>query len=166
VVELYRAWRGRPEAVEPSWREFFAALDDAARAHLDALAGAPRGAAPDALRAAALDSIKAMALIDAYRTRGHLAARLDPLGLKPIGTHPELEPASYGFGEGDFDRPIYLGGELGLGRRDFFSLGLDYPYPDTVFGRVSRINSGTLSRTNLSYSCRSSNPMKGWTTST
>jgi 2-oxoglutarate dehydrogenase E1 component len=55
-----------------------------------------------------------MALIDAYRTRGHLAAHLDPLGLKPITSHPELEPASYGFGEADQGRPIFLGGELGF----------------------------------------------------
>ncbi len=123
VVELYRAWRSRPDAVEPAWRDFFSALDDGARAHLEGLAGAEGPAAakapaasaeaPTVTRAAALDSIRAMALIDAYRTRGHLAARLDPLGLKPIASHPELEPATYGFGEADLDRPIFLGGELG-----------------------------------------------------
>src|SRR5437868_2569904 len=101
VVKLYRAWRSQPEAAPPSWREFFASLDDSARAHLEALAGAPPRAAatsgpPDALRSAALDSIKAMALIDAYRTRGHLAAYLDPLGLKPPASNPELDPHTYG----------------------------------------------------------------------
>src|SRR5438093_4103548 len=106
VAELYRAWRSRPDAVDASWRDFFGALDDGARAHLERLAG---GRSP-----AALDSIKAMALIDAYRTRGHLAARLDPLGLKPIASNPELEPSTYGFAEADLDRPIFLGGELGF----------------------------------------------------
>jgi 2-oxoglutarate dehydrogenase E1 component len=117
VVELYRAWRGQPDAVDASWRDFGASRG--AVAHLERLARGDRGsaAAPAsgaAVRAAALDSIKAMALIDAYRTRGHLAAHLDPLDLKPIASHPELEPATYGFGEEDLDRPIYLGGELGF----------------------------------------------------
>ena len=124
VVELYRAWRNRPEAVDPDWRSFFGALDDGARSHLERLAGAiaPADSTPPAAgtpasadaRNAALDSIRAMALIDAYRTRGHLAARLDPLGLKPIANNPELDPQSYGFGDADFDRPIFLGGELGF----------------------------------------------------
>ena len=36
---------------------------------------------PQAIRRAAEDSIRAMMLIRTYRVRGHLAARLDPLGL-------------------------------------------------------------------------------------
>src|SRR6478672_5066453 len=44
------------------------------------------GADPDAVRRAADDSIRAMMLIRTYRVRGHLAAKLDPLGL----THSEL----------------------------------------------------------------------------
>jgi 2-oxoglutarate dehydrogenase E1 component len=121
VVELFRAWRDRPDAVDAGWREFFAALDDGARAHLEKIAGgaatpasatAPADAAGS--RAAALDSIRAMALIDAYRTRGHLAARLDPLDLKPIGSQPELDPQTFGFTQSDLDRPIFLGGELGF----------------------------------------------------
>ncbi|HRP07906.1 MAG TPA: multifunctional oxoglutarate decarboxylase/oxoglutarate dehydrogenase thiamine pyrophosphate-binding subunit/dihydrolipoyllysine-residue succinyltransferase subunit [Gemmatimonadales bacterium] len=37
----------------------------------------------------------AMALIKAFRTHGHLAARLDPLGTPPVGD-PSLEPAGLG----------------------------------------------------------------------
>ncbi|HKA13932.1 MAG TPA: 2-oxoglutarate dehydrogenase E1 component [Myxococcota bacterium] len=123
VIELYRAWRSQPDAVDASWRDFFGALDDGARTHLERLAGgaSPAARAPAAasasatdVRRAGLDSIRAMALIDAYRTRGHLAARLDPLGLKPIASNPELEPSTYGFAEADLDRPIFLGGELGF----------------------------------------------------
>ena len=36
-----------------------------------------------------------MALVKAHRTRGHLAARLDPLGSAPEGD-PALDPASLG----------------------------------------------------------------------
>ena len=120
VLAHYARWRGRPEDVSPAWRDFFSALDDDARALLDRLgrSPAPVGAAHSApatdARRAARDSIRALALIDAYRTRGHLEARLDPLGLKPPGRYPELDPATYGFEDSDLDRPIYIGGELGL----------------------------------------------------
>jgi 2-oxoglutarate dehydrogenase E1 component len=46
-------------------------------------------AAPDQTLLAAVAS--AMALVTAYRTHGHLAARLDPLGSEPVGD-PALEP--------------------------------------------------------------------------
>ena len=60
------------------------------------------------------DSIHALMMIRAYRIRGHLAAQLDPLGLEDFGHQPELDPATYGFGEEDMDRSIYIDGYLGL----------------------------------------------------
>src|SRR3546814_20136333 len=53
-------------------------------------------------------------LIRAYRVRGHLEANLDPLGLKPVEPHPELDPKTYGFTEADMDRPIFIDKVLGL----------------------------------------------------
>ena len=66
------------------------------------------------MRAATTDSLRAVMLIRAYRIRGHLLANLDPLGLEPEEIHPELDPASYGFGEDDWDRPIFIDNVLGL----------------------------------------------------
>jgi len=60
------------------------------------------------------DSIKALMMIRAYRIRGHLAARLDPLGLQDFGKQPELDPRTYGFDEDDQDRPIFIDHVLGL----------------------------------------------------
>ena len=68
----------------------------------------------DAVRAATLDSLRAIMMIRAYRMRGHLAANLDPLGLAEKPDASELDPASYGFSEGDYDRPIFLDYVLGL----------------------------------------------------
>jgi len=67
-----------------------------------------------AIQRAVLDSVRAIMLIRAYRIRGHLAADLDPLGITPRGSHPELDPASYGFTEADLDRPIFIDNVLGL----------------------------------------------------
>jgi 2-oxoglutarate dehydrogenase E1 component len=55
-------------------------------------------------------------LIRAYRIRGHLAADLDPLRLKSQDPQPELDPATYGFGEADMDRPIFIDNVLGIER--------------------------------------------------
>ena len=80
-----------------------------------ALAEKAPGASAEALRAATLDSLRAIMMIRAYRVRGHLAANLDPLGFeRTIPTHDELDPATYGFTESDYDRPIFLDYVLGL----------------------------------------------------
>ena len=72
-------------------------------------------ASVDEVRAATLDSLRAIMMIRAYRMRGHLKANLDPLGLATTpGDASELDPASYGFAEPDFDRPIFLDFVLGL----------------------------------------------------
>ena len=68
----------------------------------------------DRLRQATIDSIRALMLIRTYRVRGHLYAKLDPLGLINQRRHPELDPRTYGFAEQDWDRPIFINWVLGL----------------------------------------------------
>ena len=68
----------------------------------------------DQIKRAVLDSIRALMIIRAYRIRGHLAADLDPLGMREASNHPELDPKSYGFAEADMDRPIFIDNVLGL----------------------------------------------------
>ena len=78
----------------------------------------PAAAAPapsaDELRAATKDSLRALMMIRTYRVRGHLEAQLDPLGLQMPKSHPELDPATYGFTDADMDRPIFIDHVLGL----------------------------------------------------
>jgi 2-oxoglutarate dehydrogenase E1 component len=57
-----------------------------------------------------IDSIKAVELIRAYRLRGHLLAKLDPLGLKETEYLDELHPEYYGFKKSDYKREIFLNG--------------------------------------------------------
>ena len=68
----------------------------------------------DQIQRAVLDSIRALMIIRAYRIRGHLAADLDPLGMREINNHPELDAKSYGFADADLDRPIFIDNVLGL----------------------------------------------------
>jgi 2-oxoglutarate dehydrogenase E1 component len=130
LAELYQRFLSTPDQLEPEWRNFFGDLDDEAAALVRELNGAGAngqsatavaagltgggGITADHVRAATLDSIRAFMLIRAYRVRGHLEAKLDPLGLKPVEPHPELDPRTYGFTEADMDRPIFINNVLGL----------------------------------------------------
>ena len=66
------------------------------------------------VRQATLDSLRALMLIRNYRVRGHLYAKLDPLGLQKQQSHAELDPRTFGFTEADMDRPMFINYVLGL----------------------------------------------------
>lgn len=144
VESLYEKYSADPLSVDQGWRDYFSALETGITASgpswarkdwplrpsddlttgLDGSdmfiegdkpeksAGAVASAAD--IRSATVDSIRALMLVRTYRVRGHLNSNLDPLGLEERPIHPELEPASYGFGPGDLDRPIFMDGVLGL----------------------------------------------------
>ncbi|MFI4975896.1 MAG: 2-oxoglutarate dehydrogenase E1 component [Caulobacterales bacterium] len=151
VEDLQSRWAADPNSVEPSWRAFFAQLQDrvdevkrgnapptwtpsqlatprpewlsaidgmwpAMDAKLEAkISVAQPAASPDEVRARTLDSLRAIMMIRAFRMRGHLKANLDPLGIAvTAGDASELDPATYGFSDSDFDRPIFLDFVLGL----------------------------------------------------
>ena len=109
-----------PDAVPAEWRELFegdpallrehpavarllelmdvdgdgdkAAAAVPAEAPAPAPAPSPSAEAPPAVDETLVAAVAAaMALVKAYRTHGHLAARLDPLGSEPVGD-PALEP--------------------------------------------------------------------------
>jgi 2-oxoglutarate dehydrogenase E1 component len=73
-----------------------------------------KGISEEELRARLLDSIRAIMYIRSFRSRGHLGADLDPLGLQGRQHHPEFDPSFFGFREGDLDRPIFINYVLGL----------------------------------------------------
>tara|TARA_A100000164_G_scaffold373825_1_gene405783 strand:- start:1372 stop:4269 length:2898 start_codon:yes stop_codon:yes gene_type:complete len=63
---------------------------------------------------AAKDSIRASMLVRAYRIRGHLISKLDPLELQKREEHLELKPETYGFTVKDLNKKIFLDGAMGL----------------------------------------------------
>jgi 2-oxoglutarate dehydrogenase E1 component len=113
---------------QPSWPptstdDLTAALDPTQMepAAKSAKSAAPAAAKPAAAPAsqeeilrAANDAIRAMMLIRTYRVRGHLAANLDPLGLSSREMPADLRTEYHGFSDADLDRPVYLGGTMGL----------------------------------------------------
>ena len=129
LAELHARYEEDPASVDADWRAFFASLED----NKESVFAEARGPswAPEPERAllptrpqsvsgerdaldAARDTLAARMLIRNYRTRGHLAAKLDPLELVERREHPELKPKTYGFAKRDYDRPIYIGGVFGF----------------------------------------------------
>ncbi|BBL54031.1 2-oxoglutarate dehydrogenase subunit E1 [Bartonella quintana] len=61
------------------------------------------------------DSVHALMMIHAFRARGHLHARLDPLQLaEKLEDYKELSPEAYGFTSADYERSIFIDNVLGL----------------------------------------------------
>ena len=138
IAEMHNAWSENPHSVDPEWATYFATIGDltsdiearpswgkapsqvvgahdpdaSIKAVAKGIAGNRDLLAGD-VRSATLDSLRAIMLIRAYRIRGHLLADLDPLALQEKEIHPELDPATYGFGEADYDRPIFINYVLG-----------------------------------------------------
>src|SRR5437870_1550743 len=117
--ELYARYRQDPGSVDPSWRPLFESAQGLPSAVIEPAApranGHGNGAAArstgqaQATEAQAtqaqvgLSADKVFALVNAYRSRGHLEAKLDPLDHVPRTPHPDLDPRSYGFTDADLD---------------------------------------------------------------
>ena len=109
----------RPDLAQPQTTETTRLMDGnwgglAERLEKKVAARLPSSTSAQDVQSAARDSIRALMMIRAYRTRGHLNANLDPLGIETRPPAPELDPASHGFGPNDLDRPIFIDGVLGL----------------------------------------------------
>ncbi len=105
------------ESLPGDWHALFTALTPDAPprpAPANGLARAPAAGARTGPDSSAADSVRAIMMIRAFRVRGHFAADLDPLKLEAAKAHPELDPAHYGFGPQDRDRPIFIDHMLGL----------------------------------------------------
>ncbi len=123
---LYADYQRDPSSVAEKWREYFDQFgpeENGAKAHVNGAPGA--GAASAAVSTASAPSPPARLrprpephidsavglqdrvdkLVRAYRVRGHMIARMDPLGL-PRSSPPELDPSYYGLWEPDFDQAI------------------------------------------------------------
>ena len=129
VEELYEAYLREPASVSAQWQAYFESFrgrENGDVPHSDAIARIERaqklnghgvaGAAP-AGDVQAQKQAGVLKLVTAYRSRGHLAAKLDPLdlehrfkpeelqalGLLPRPHAPDLEPAFHGLGATDME---------------------------------------------------------------
>jgi len=132
VEDLHAQYRQSPHSVEEHWRSYFASLENGGPAPVPATSvvrnaepapytngtnGSANGsngssATNGAYRTADARSNDHIAmaavtgrvyqLVNAYRVRGHLFAKIDPLGTPPDAA-PELDLANFGLTEADYD---------------------------------------------------------------
>ena len=112
VERLYADFAGDPASVPAEWRAYFESLDNGDRAGVTRLGPTFKPASifsPAVVTGGADDERTALLqhrvdrLIRAYRVRGHIVAKVDPLS-DFLPYVPELDSEYYGLGEADMER--------------------------------------------------------------
>jgi 2-oxoglutarate dehydrogenase E1 component len=144
ITELFERYMKDPASVDASWQTFFAEIKSDGQIAAKEMKGASWAPSParvigaavnentppakggkDAKKAApaasgedaemmARKSVRALMMIRAFRAVGHMAANLDPLGIKASAPLPECDPGFWGFSADDMDQPVFIDGVLGL----------------------------------------------------
>ncbi|MFC7301949.1 2-oxoglutarate dehydrogenase E1 component [Cognatiluteimonas weifangensis] len=135
IEDLYEQYLVAPDSVGPKWKAYFddfkgrEAGDVPHSAVMREIALAGRRAARGVVATGTGtgdDRDRAVGkLITAYRSRGHLAADLDPLGMAAKADAPDLTLAFHRLSEGDLDGEFFTGGVAGRERmrlRDLLTL--------------------------------------------
>jgi len=155
IEQLYEDYLRDPGSVAAEWRKYFDDFQGCSagdRPHSDAIArieAAQRrnGRGTVTIATAATDAVSqkqaaVLRLVTAYRSRGHLAANLDPLGLTAKLPAPDLDPAAHGLTEADLDTEFNTGSLAGPPRlklRDLIAL-LKATYANTIGAEFMHIS--------------------------
>lgn len=125
IEDLYEQYLVSPDSVDPKWKAYFDGFKgreagdvphSAVIAHVAEAARTAATAAPAAQGAGDERERNVGRLITAYRSRGHLGARLDPLGLTPPMNPPDLGLEFHSLSERDLDAEFSTGGLAGQPR--------------------------------------------------
>ena len=121
--DLYNQYLQYPDSVEPSWRAFFQGFDfgienapngevvvEVAPKKEETASKTENGELPDSV----LNEFRVVQLIEAYRTRGHLFTKTNPIRERRKHS-PTLELQNFGLDDGDLNTTFNAGELLGLG---------------------------------------------------
>ena len=131
IEEMYLKFVNKDPSLPDSWKEYFSKIGDQAEDVVNEINGPSWSPTKkvsinkeqklnngnykkDELvsRESNANSINAVAMIRSYRQRGHLIAKLDPLGLREADYLDELHPEYYGFKKEEYDSKIFLDGVI------------------------------------------------------
>jgi 2-oxoglutarate dehydrogenase E1 component len=119
LEDLYEQFLRDPGKVEPTWAAYFSRVKGGAmgevahgpvRERLLAQSARPAGMgpAPESERASAKQGAVSR-LIQVYANRGHLVAKLDPLGMQERAKPYVLDPEYFGLSEADLNTEFFTG---------------------------------------------------------
>ncbi len=105
--QLYENYKKDPNSVDVTWQKFFEGYDFSQQRYGDQPVAAGEGIS--------IKETQVRTLIHAYRSRGHLKSRTNPV--RERRDHKvSLEHTSYGLTDADLDTEFDVGAEIGLGR--------------------------------------------------
>jgi 2-oxoglutarate dehydrogenase E1 component len=104
IEEIYSQYLQDPDSVDETWRNFFKGFEFAQKHY------------PVSGRDAEIfdKEFKVINLIDAYRKRGHLFTKTNPVRSRRKYS-PTLDLENYGLGEADLDQEFQAGNRIGIG---------------------------------------------------
>lgn len=117
IESLYQDFRKDPASVDPEWTKFFEGFDFA----VTSTNGNGKAAAPAAgsglpvTNEQLVKELGAYRLIQAYRKKGHLIAKTNPIRERK-DRHANLDLAHFGLGEADLKTEFFAGQVVGLGK--------------------------------------------------
>ncbi|HLU13222.1 MAG TPA: 2-oxoglutarate dehydrogenase E1 component, partial [Arenimonas sp.] len=112
IEDLYEQYLVDPDSVPAAWKSYFDGLGGRSAGDVphSAVMAQVQAAARDGRHAGGLDAEAARKqtavgkLVTAYRSRGHLAAELDPLGMWQRPEAPDLDLPFHGLSQADLDQ--------------------------------------------------------------
>lgn len=104
IDELYKSYQSDPNSIDQSWQKFFEGFEFSQQKYGE-----------DESASASPKEIGVVNLIHAYRTRGHLEAKTNPVRERK-NRMAILELSFFGLSETDLDTVFEAGNELGIGR--------------------------------------------------
>jgi len=149
-AQLYDEYLQQPDSVEPSWRAFFQGFDFG----MDNSSGGESADVSTEIPAHLQREFKVVQLIDAYRTRGHLFTKTNPVRDRRTYT-PNLDIENYGLSKADLNEVFSAGETMGIGPSTLAkiienleqiycaSIGVEYMYirdPEKVSWIQKRLN--------------------------
>ncbi|QKZ15453.1 2-oxoglutarate dehydrogenase E1 component [Spirosoma sp. KUDC1026] len=121
VDQLYQAYKQDPQAVDESWQQFFKGFEfsltygETANSTNGATSnGNGQTAAPKPSASHAEKEVSVASLIKAYRSRGHLLAKTNPLRERK-DRQPRVDLPDYALSDADLDTVFESGKLLGIG---------------------------------------------------
>ena len=149
-AQLYDEYLQQPDSVEPSWRAFFQGFDFG----MENSSGGESADVSTEIPAHLQREFKVVQLIDAYRTRGHLFTKTNPVRDRRTYT-PNLDIENYGLSKADLNEVFSAGETMGIGPSTLAkiienleqiycaSIGVEYMYirdPEKVSWIQKRLN--------------------------
>jgi 2-oxoglutarate dehydrogenase E1 component len=107
IDELYKSYQTDPASIDESWQKFFEGFEFSQQKYGED--------GPQPTSSASPKEIGVRDLIHAYRTRGHLEAKTNPVRQRRDRS-ALLELANFGLADSDMDTVFDAGNELGIGK--------------------------------------------------